>query len=295
MRRILEFPLLILGTNALREWTEIVLYHSLSVYDGRFSHDSREIDPLRFTDSPSNPPTQSPSFGPSPFPTVTRSKQPSRIPTSSPMPSPSPSIEPSSVESSKPSKAPSIDPSLSPTKMPSSYPSYTTIPSEVPTIATRYPPNAPPEYPDESYFDYNDEHDANWGPGYPELLRLNSTTYVIEYKNNVWGTRTTPADWYWKEFDQNGTGPWAGILANKNPYKNRCERIGEQSPIDVRDNGGVCNETHQIRTKVSEMENSIHLYHRSMKLYSSTLTTFLLATEGGFYITKWPYRTSNIK
>jgi hypothetical protein len=110
--------------------------------------------------------------------------------------------------------------------------------------------NDPPPNPDQSYFNYDNQRTARWGPGYPELVRLNATYTRIEYQNNAWGSRIPPVDWYWNEFDQNGTGPWAGILANKNPRKNRCEKFGEQSPIDIRESGAECLEHHQIRTRV---------------------------------------------
>jgi hypothetical protein len=114
-----------------------------------------------------------------------------------------------------------------------------------------FPENDPPSEDGDSYFNYNVDRGALWGPGYPELVQFNTTTFRIEYKNNAWGTRVPPDDWYWNEFDESGWGAWAGILANKNPRRNRCEQFGEQSPIDVRDTGDVCEEHHQIRTRVS--------------------------------------------
>lgn len=216
-----------------REWTEIETYNSLYVYDDRFNHLAMELDPLFFSDSPSGVPTMQPSVYPSTMPTVHASNSPSLKPSASPMPSPSPSFMPSREASSRPSTKPSRTPSASPS-----------------ADAMLYASNDPPPNPDQSYFNYDNQRNASWGPGYPELVRLNATYTRIEYQNNAWGSRIPPVDWYWNEFDQNGTGPWAGILANKNPRKNRCEKFGEQSPIDIRETGAECLEHHQIRTRV---------------------------------------------
>jgi hypothetical protein len=48
----------------------------------------------------------------------------------------------------------------------------------------------------------------------------------------------------------NGFGPWRGILANRNPTRNMCDRVGMQSPIDLRPSGAVCDEHHEVRSRV---------------------------------------------
>jgi hypothetical protein len=230
-----------------RNWTSIETYHSLDPYDNTAVAFLFEHDPLRFTSSPSAGPSGIPSDSPSLLPTSIPSSLPSLLPSMSLMPSIPPSISPTSV--------PSISPTAVPTATPSIYP--TGDPSESPTNSPtheRFPPNDPPVDAGASYFNYDGEQGALWGPGYPQLVRHNETYIKVEYQNNAWGTREPPEDWYWNEFDEYGYGPWGGILANKNPRRNRCERFGRQSPIDIRENYGECFEHHQIRTRVSESE-----------------------------------------
>ena len=214
--------------TAKRIWSDIQTYHTWNVYDGRFGSEAFESDPLHFTPNPSSPPSRSKS--PSLLPTVTISDIPTQNPTKTAMPSVSPSEKPSK-RSQRPSSLPSSMPSREPT-------------------AVAFPENEPPMNPNSSYFDYNTGLDANYGPGYPELVRHNETYVKIEYFNNGWTTRTPPKNWYWSEFDVNGTGPWKGILANRNPTKNQCDGSPDQSPIDIRDNGAECFEHHQIRKLV---------------------------------------------
>ena len=41
------------------------------------------------------------------------------------------------------------------------------------------------------------------------------------------------------------------MLANRDPSGNMCETGKMQSPIDVRENGAVCDEHHEVRSLVS--------------------------------------------
>jgi hypothetical protein len=219
-----------LGASATaRKWADIKTYHTWNVYDGRFGSEVDEGDPLLFTPHPSSPPSR--SISPSMEPTVIPSNDPTRNPTRTKLPSRSPSSYPTK-RSNRPSTMPSSNPSSEPTEL-------------------SFPENDAPLNPNSSYFDYNVGPGADYGPGYPELVPHNETYIKIEYFNNGWTTRTPPKEWYWSEFDVNGTGPWKGILGNRNPTKNQCDGSPDQSPIDIRDNGAECLEHHQIRKLVS--------------------------------------------
>lgn len=220
---------------AARNWTDIRTIHRPDPIDITIFDFLVENDPFRFTLSPSSTPSMDPSHEPSSEPTI--SMGPSKSPSISQKPSASPSHPfPSSSPSVVASNVPTIEPSARPTDPPTS-----------PPTKERFPENDP--LPSDYYFNYNTKSNARWGPGYPELIPHNSTTLKIHYRNNAWATRTPPKNWYWNEFDSNGFGPWAGILTNKNPRRNRCGRIGRQSPIDIRDSGAKCEEHHQIRNR----------------------------------------------
>jgi hypothetical protein len=95
-----------------------------------------------------------------------------------------------------------------------------------------------------------------YGPGYPQVVRHNTTTFKTVYQQNAWRTRRLPTDWYWREFDSvenGGFGPWAGVLAPKDPGINQCGNVGSQSPIDLIPNGAMCFEHHQIRTRRGDL------------------------------------------
>ena len=223
-----------------RKWADIKTYHTWNVYDGRFGSEADEADPLLFTPHPSTPPSR--SISPSTEPSVMPSDQPTRNPTRTSIPSRSPSKMPTK-RSDRPSNVPSSNPSSEPTEM-------------------EFPENPAPSNPNSSYFDYNVGPGADYGPGYPELVPHNDTYIKIQYFNNGWTTRTPPKDWYWSEFDVNGTGPWKGILANRNPTKNQCDGSADQSPIDIRDNGAECFEHHQIRKLVSLKGGTMYIVAR---------------------------------
>lgn len=191
-----------------RQWTDIETYHSLNAYDGRLNSLALEVDPLS---------------------TATAWPSESLL-----------TLEPTAVLTAAPSASPSLQPSLEASMSPTQTP-----PTAVP-VAFR--PNGPPLNPDQAYFNYNTERTSNWGPGYPKVIPYNASMDAMQYQNNAWVTRSPPNPWYWSEFDQNGTGPWAGVLGTKNIRKNQCGTVGDQSPIDIRPNGAECLEHHQIRT-----------------------------------------------
>jgi hypothetical protein len=116
-----------------------------------------------------------------------------------------------------------------------------------------YPENGLPVNISNSFFNYDVDRFALYGPGFPEWVRHNASMLKIEYQNNGWSNVKNPngTDFYWGEFDANGHGPWVAVLANKNLETNQCGNVGKQSPIDVRDSGATCLEHHQIRTRVS--------------------------------------------
>ena len=164
------------------------------------------------------------------------------------------SMETNPLFTAAPTPSPSTDgptfvPTTSPTLMPTSAP--TTEPTAAPTMTPDpYPPNDPPLNPDPWYFNYDSRKGSAYGPGYPSIIQLNSSTFTVGYKENSWGSVAIPPNFYFDEFGSNGFGPWNGVLANRNIRRNRCDRVGMQSPIDVRQNGAVCHEHHEVRSRV---------------------------------------------
>jgi len=139
---------------------------------------------------------------------------------------------------------PSSTPSVSPSAAPSSTPTENPDP---------YPPNDVPPNPDPWYFNYDTSRDAKYGPGYPGLVQGNNGNIVLGFKNNGW-TNAGNAPYPYNnllEFTDNGYGPWNGVLGNRDPLANRCGRVGQQSPIDLRESGATCDEHHEVRSRVS--------------------------------------------
>jgi len=80
-------------------------------------------------------------------------------------------------------------------------------------------------------------------------LAMTENGFRAVVQNNRWAEREISPDYDWKEFDSDGSGAWKNVLANHMPSRNRCGRVGLQSPIDVKDNGlGRCSETHEVRS-----------------------------------------------
>lgn len=142
-----------------------------------------------------------------------------------------------------PTSLPTRDPTLAPTASPTMPP--TNLPTDVPDP---YPSNEPPDNPDPWYFNYDTRPEAQYGPGYPGIL-VGDAGFSVSFKNNGWTYVENPPDFYWKEFSNDGFGPWVGTLDNHIPDRNRCHNVGMQSPIDVAHNNlGVCHEHHEVRS-----------------------------------------------
>ena len=186
------------------------------------------LDPMQPFDMESMFSPKNPLNAPTSLPTITLTSSPTVVPTLAP------------------TDAPTLAPTVAPT-----FPLPTSTPTDAPTgLPDPYPFNEPPDNPDRWYFNYDMRPEAKYGPGYPGITP-NGSGFTVEFKNNAWGNVENPPDSYWKEFSNNGFGPWKGTLDNHNPDKNRCHRVGLQSPIDVRHNGGgKCVEHHEVRSLV---------------------------------------------
>jgi hypothetical protein len=203
---------LFVGTMSSRSWEALVASSELGPLDvGAISYIARS-DPFF-----ENLVMQNASA------TLTPTASPTALPTQTPTTA-SPTIPPSA--------APSSTPSLAPTKIPE-----------------LYSPMEAPSNPPANFFNYNSTDGANYGPGELGLLSDNGT-FKVEIKNNKWGSVDTTSDSYWKEFTNDGWGPWKGILADFDVYSNMCESGSIQSPIDLKENGAVCDEFHEVRSKV---------------------------------------------
>jgi hypothetical protein len=196
--------------------------------------------------------------------------RPETAPAPAPTPAPTPAPVPDLPEASTlaPTRAPTTTPTSlpiteSPTSRPTNHPS--SLPTARPTDAPDpYPPNKPPSNPMPWYFNYNITEGSPYGPGELGLLPIDGT-FRVGVKNNNWGSVTNPPNDYWKEFTDDGFGPWKGVLENRDTSRNLCETGEMQSPIDVRENGATCDETHEIRSLVSQRIISFFL------LYSPTV------------------------
>jgi endonuclease YncB( thermonuclease family) len=209
--------LLLKGADA-RTWRDIQTFHVISPLDLE-NIEPLEISPLDFTEMPSMAPTG----------------QPTKNPTATPTKSSAPTVAVPTTSS----------PSAHPTKAPT-----TSHPTATATIDP-FPENQTPRFPDPFYFNYETQQSAQYGPGYPALVRSDDG-FIVEYQNNGWSNWRPPTnDWYWDEFGSNGFGAWNGVLANRRLNQNKCSTGGAQSPIDVRLSGVACVEHHQIRTRVS--------------------------------------------
>lgn len=213
--------------SVARSWVDIVPPDHLKLHDYRIGFAMVEEDPFLSIE------------------TATRSPLPLVPATAAPAASPSSVNPPTNViikKTPQPTTAPTTVPSTAPTKIPTT-PSPTKDP---------YPENPVPDFPDPIYFNYDPGRGNPYGPGYPELQRYNQSTLAVGYENNGWANTGVGDDFYWNEFDdEKGYGPWQGVLSVRSPERNRCDRIGKQSPIDLRPSGAECIEHHQIRVRVS--------------------------------------------
>ena len=266
-----------MDTVAARMWTDITTYHMLSPFDMSVANEIFEIDAHLFTQYPTEVPTLAPSISPTQLPSVSPTDSPSTRPSLSRMPSVSPTRSPTRA----PSALPTVTDSQQPTQAPIT-PAPTPEPTDYPTMSpTRdpYPPNDVPPNPDTSFFNY--DLDSPYGPGHPEVVRHNSTTNKVVYQNNGWLNWVPPDDYYWREFDQNGGfGAWSGVLANRMLDRNRCGRVGLQSPIDVRDSGAVCYEHHQIRVRVRTTHTRVPTHPLMHFSHSCSCISFVCCCSG---------------
>jgi hypothetical protein len=214
-----------------RSWTEIDPYHGFSVIDwsglaGLSEKDS--FSSIMVSPSPTENPTFEPTFEPTENPTL----EPTLIP--------SPTSKPTGRPTGLPTSSPSMMASVAPMTL-------TTAPSQ-----RAYPEIPPPQNPDAGYFNYDHRSINPYGPGQPQLINYNSTTYRYAYPGNGWTKVSTSVYNYWNEFGSNGFGAWMGTLAEHMPEMNKCDNVGLQSPIDVRETeGSLCREDHEIRSRVS--------------------------------------------
>lgn len=221
-------------TTAQRSWTAIVPFHTLIPIDnGPIENRMFENDPFLFTMSPTEPP---PSAAPS---TAEPTESPTYAPTITPIPTAKPTRSPTGL----PTIEPTVTPSISPTAAP---------------VVPYYPPIPPPLYPDPGYFNYDYRSVSRYGPGTPQLVHINSTTFEVQFGNNWWA-RVSPDYYnYWQEFGDNGFGPWKGILSSHNVETNMCGNSGMQSPIDLIETpGSRCSGSHQVRSRVRFFLSSI--------------------------------------
>jgi len=217
----------LVASTTARSWEDITTFHGLEPLDASLS-DGRieEVDPLRFTASPSMPPSILPSASPS-------TSEPSKTPSSAPTVTPQPSDKMSHSPSIRPSSSPSVAPTMAPSSSP----------------IDEFAPNPAPSNPPNTYLNY--DPNSQYGPGDPQTVYHNATMNEVQYFNNGWENVVSPDDGYWNEFGDDGFGPWQGVLSRHDPSRNRCGNVGKQSPIDVRDSGAECVEHHQIRSRVS--------------------------------------------
>lgn len=107
-----------------------------------------------------------------------------------------------------------------------------------------FPERPLPAVPMPWYFNY--DSGSRYGPGKIGLFSREGVFDIGVHGNN-WGKVELAPLSYWEEFTANGWGPWKGVLDNHDPtHRNLCETGSMQSPVDVRNNGAVCIETHQI-------------------------------------------------
>jgi hypothetical protein len=141
----------------------------------------------------------------------------------------------------------------SPSQVPTDAPT-SPAPTQEPTFVDPYPFNEPPRNPDRWYFNYDTRPGAKYGPGTPGFTPRNGG-FDVTFMNNAWSNVANPPGFYWNEFTNQGYGPWKDTLSVHSPAKNRCHRIGFQSPIDVRvNNKKKCEEHHEVRSLVSHLQ-----------------------------------------
>ena len=161
----------------------------------------------------------------------------------SPMPSRASTQRPTQQPTTSPSSSPTVTPSFSPSAVPTSSPSI------LPTVGDPYPPSDAPLNPEPWYYNYNTSIGAKYGPGLVGLVaHHDSGHFDTGMRNEHWGRVGPPPDNYWTEFTDEGFGPWKSVLQIHGPAQNQCSGGELQSPIDLRENGALCQEHHEVRS-----------------------------------------------
>lgn len=262
-----SFVFLLLGCLELpqwttaRSWTVIDPFHTLTPVDkGPLDELLLEDDPFLFTMSPTmSPPSAAPS-----------TSEPSESPTMKPTITAVPTVKPTRSPTGPPTPAPTDIPTATPTAAPT---------TPAPVVVPYYPPVLPPQNPGPGYFNYDYRSISKYGPGNPQLIHINSTTFEIQFRNNGWA-RVSPEHYnYWKEFGDNGFGPWKGILSKHRVEKNMCGNTGMQSPINLEVTpDSKCYETHQVRSRVSFASYDVVFRNKSVTRWQLTQSLFHLCS-----------------
>jgi carbonic anhydrase len=222
-RTLFALLTLLLPEIRARSWRDFVLLYEESTADQNcFIFLSQQE--LNIWDHPREK-IALPTFSPSPAPTANPTDFPSSMPTSlqSQNPSTSPTLPESELVTAKPTNAPT-------------------------TLDDYYRENEEPVNPNGWYFNYDNSPGNKYGPGQMSMEQQLNGFYQIQIVDNHWGSVERPPIDYWVEFTDRGFGPWKGVLQNHRPLRNICEDGLLQSPVDVRENGAICHEFHQIRT-----------------------------------------------
>lgn len=155
-------------------------------------------------------------------------------------PSPSPSADPTVPPTGTPTISPSENPSASPTWSPTSAPTIDPFKDHV-----------PPNNPDPWYFNYQGAASVS---GEVALVQSANGLFEVSIPQDPWGRVSLPPNYCWNEFSDTGFGIWKDVLHIHQPSKNQCTTGQMQSPIDVRENGAICRERHQIRSLPGNMQ-----------------------------------------
>jgi carbonic anhydrase len=159
-------------------------------------------------------------------------------------PSPSPSVHPTKLPTEMPTNSPTTNPTTTPSRSPTSSPTI-----------DPYKDSESPENPDGWYFNY--DASSRLGPGGGiSLVQSQNGTFEVNMQPDHWGQVSRPPNDYWKEFGDEGFGPWKQTLQSHDLSKNVCSTGMLQSPINARENGALCHESHQIRTKPGDFQIS---------------------------------------
>lgn len=225
-RAVFGFVVLLSERSLARSWRDIELVQDIKPIDTSALF-YLNLEELRFrskVDGSESPLVSEPSR-----------MVPEDVPPSTNRPSPSPSKSPSAPPTAKPTSSPTRHPTETPT----------TAPSIAPTLDP-YKNHEPPSNPEKWYFNYDGS--SNHGPGEMALVQESNGFFQVDIKNDHWGQATRPPNDYWTEFTDAGFGPWKSILEIHKPERNMCETGKMQSPIDIRENGAICREEHEVRS-----------------------------------------------